>query len=349
MATKKTEKSGRGRPRTGSLYETKAGWCARVTVQIDGVNVQKRYVLGTADRAAAKAKLRKLLKEKAPPTKEAAAAALTIADFCEQWLARREAQNVSSVDYERRYMERIWLPRIGSLSFDRVSVADIQEILDAAILGKLMPAPRKGRKTAPKPYGRQSVIHIRNTIVGLFRSAERNELCTRNVAALTETPPEPDNDQLHKVRATITDAELAQLLACPIVDAEIKMVVLVSRTVGGLRSGDVNAMDWTQFSPGFETLSFVRRKTKKKRPAQEIHAVPEVVRPFVAGVARAVRFSSDWPCFPRAKGPPSGAHQDGIEHFVCRTASGRVDPRWHHPPRAAPRDGNHDADGLPFS
>jgi len=293
-----------GRQREGRLYYVKSGWRAQLTVTLDGVSVRKSFDLETHDRAAAKVKVRRLLQQSLP-TSEQAAAPITIGDFGEQWLARREAQKIAAVGYERRYFERIWRPKLGALPFARVSVADVQEVLDAAIAGKIMPEQRLGQKAKPKPYGRQSVVHIRATLVGLFKAAERNELVNRNVAALSEVPAERE-DGFHKARAVLTDAEIAAFLSHPKVDAELKVLVLLSRTIGGLRAGDLNALDWTQFSPGFETCSFVRRKTKKKRPTQEVHAVPDAVRPFVAEWHARLGSPEFGPVFPVRKGKRAG-------------------------------------------
>jgi hypothetical protein len=68
---------------------------------------------------------------------------------------------------------------------------------------------------------------------------------------------------------------ITQLVTHPRVDGEIKRLVILSRTVAGLRAGDLNALDWTAFSPGYTTCTFVRRKTRKKRPCPETHEVPE--------------------------------------------------------------------------
>ncbi|HEX4341331.1 MAG TPA: hypothetical protein VH062_35730 [Polyangiaceae bacterium] len=54
------------RKRTGSLYWTKSGRRARLTIDVDGEAIQKSFDLETTDRAAAKAKLRRLLKQSAP-------------------------------------------------------------------------------------------------------------------------------------------------------------------------------------------------------------------------------------------------------------------------------------------
>src|SRR5882724_2631662 len=105
------------RNRTGSLYWTKSGWRARLTIDVDGVSVQKSFDLETTDRAAAKAKLRRLLKHTAPEPEEAAAR-VTVAEYAEQWLARREALNIAATDYERRFLERVWLPAIGTMPLE---------------------------------------------------------------------------------------------------------------------------------------------------------------------------------------------------------------------------------------
>ena len=46
-----------GRPRKGSLYWTKSGWRARLTIDVDGVAVQKSFNLETHDKQAARVKL----------------------------------------------------------------------------------------------------------------------------------------------------------------------------------------------------------------------------------------------------------------------------------------------------
>src|SRR5687768_15952169 len=62
MTTQKISRKGiGGRKRRGSLYLAKSGWRARVTVDLDGVSVQKSYDLETQDKSAARIKLRRLV------------------------------------------------------------------------------------------------------------------------------------------------------------------------------------------------------------------------------------------------------------------------------------------------
>ena len=267
----------KGPARKGSLYWTKSGWRARIRVEVDGVVVQKSYDLETTDKQAARAKLKRLVKMNAPPTPEQAAAPVTVADYSERWLERREALGIAAAGYERRYLERVWLPAIGALPLAKVGKAEIQDVLDDAATGKIRPKPRK-EGDAPEHYSRQSVTHMRATIVRLLQAAWKDELVAENKAARTDVP---DIEESGKARAVLTDAEIGQLVAHPKADAEIKLLVLLSRTVGGLRAGDLNALDWTAFGPGYSTLTLVRRKTRKKRPAPVTLVVPAVVRPYL--------------------------------------------------------------------
>jgi len=116
----------------------------------------------------------------------------------------------------------------------------------------------------------------------------------------------PEIEETKKARAVLTDAELGALVSHPDVDAEIKLVVLLSRTIGGLRAGDLNGMDWTAFSPDFETCSFVRRKTRKKNPLPQTLEVPAPVRAFVAAWWERQGRPVAGPVFPVRKGKRAG-------------------------------------------
>jgi hypothetical protein len=47
----------------------------------------------------------------------------------------------------------------------------------------------------------------------------------------------PEIEESKKPRAVLTDAELGALVAHPDVDAELKLLVLLSWTIGGMRTG----------------------------------------------------------------------------------------------------------------
>lgn len=295
---------GGGRKRTGSIEWKKKGAVARVTVDVDGVAVQKRFDLETKDPQAAKLKLKRLVNEGPAATPEAAAAPVKIADFGEKWLTNRETgpRKKECATYERRFFELVWKPELGDRTFDSVLVEEIEEVLDKMADGKIMPPPRRPGHV-PDPYGYQSIKHAKDTLARIWKGAMRARLAVRNDPQLAEMP---DIERETKARAILTDAEAVQLLEHPAVDAEIKVLFLLSRTVGGLRSGDLNSLDWQAFSPGFQVCTFVRRKTRKKIHLPEHHVVPEAVRAFLDVWHERHGRPASGPVFPVRRGPRAG-------------------------------------------
>jgi hypothetical protein len=176
-----------GRPRKGSLYWTKSGWRARLTVDVDGVPVQRSFDLETRDKQAANIKLRRLAREHAAPLPAQAAAPLTVAEYAERWLERRDALGIAAASYERRYFDRVWKPAIGHLPLGEVTKSQVQEVLDRTAMGEILPLPRS-EDDKPERYSRQSIAHMRATIVRLFETAWKDELISENKAAKTDVP-----------------------------------------------------------------------------------------------------------------------------------------------------------------
>ncbi len=84
------------------------------------------------------------------------------------------------------------------------------------------------------------------------------------------------------------------------------MLLLLSRTVGGMRTGDLHAITWEAFGPDFATLRVPRRKTRKRgKPWQELD-VPEAVRPFVHAWWEASGSPVTGPVFPARQGKRAG-------------------------------------------
>jgi hypothetical protein len=75
-------------------------------------------------------------------------------------------------------------------------------------------------------------VHIRAVAFRLFDSAWRDELIAENPVARVSVP---DIEQVSKARAILTDEEIRTLVTHPDVDGEIRLLVLLSRTVAGPR------------------------------------------------------------------------------------------------------------------
>lgn len=300
---------GRGRPRTGTKpFMTGKGYAFRATFTVEGEAVKRTVHLETFDLAVANIRRRKALEADAPPDAAKGERASTLAEFGDEWIKKREARNIAMAPYERGLWEHVWRPGLGKREIKSLRKPDFQTILDDCAAGRIKPKPRKNRKAKPKPYGHQSLVHLRAVMVRMLGDAQRDELIDVNRAELT-TIPEVERDG--RPRAVLTDDEIAALVACKDVDGEIKLLVLLSRTVGGMRAGDLNALDWEAFGPGFATLTFVRSKTRKKRPLPETHAVPKGVIGWVKAWHEHHESPERGPVFPVRKGPRAGEQKAG--------------------------------------
>src|ERR1700761_1441194 len=79
--------------------------------------------------------------------------------------------------------------------------------------------------------------------------------CTDSSAALEEELIDhnpvtavrvPKMREVRKERAILTDDEFAKFIGCADVDLELRMLSLVARCEGGMRTGDLNRWDWMQ-------------------------------------------------------------------------------------------------------
>lgn len=284
------------RKATGQLIWRKSGWYARFWTVVDGVEIRVCRPLGTENKAVARRKLAKLLADRNLPSAEQTKAVETVDAFAEPWLKDREARAIRSAEYERKYYERIWRPAFGQKAMGAVTAAEVRAVLHDLAAGRIL-------SMRDKQYSRQSISHIRAAAFRLFQAAWRDEVIPENRVARVEMP---EMEEEKKPRAVLTDAELGTLLAHPEVDAEVKMLVLLSRTIGGMRAGDLNALDWSAFGPEFATCTFTRRKTKKKKPAKVGLEVPLDVRPFIAAWWKIQGSPVVGPVFPVRRGPRAG-------------------------------------------
>ena len=298
-----------GRKPTGTLIPTKEGLAARVPIivgYVEGKPVREKrwFKLGTDNKALARAKLARLIAEAEAgnvPAADDAARPETVAEYAERWNKSRTARGVRCAHYEKSVFESVWKPAIGDRQLAAVTAAEIRAVLEDVAAGLLM--WKRNARSEPQRYSRASIVHMRATIFRLFQAAWKDELVAENRVARVEVP---ELEEEKKARAVLTDQEIGQLVAHPDVDAEIKLLVVLSRTIGGLRAGDLNALDWASFGPDFATCTFVRRKTRKKRPMPQTLEVPAVVRPFIAAWWERHERPSSGPVFPVRKGKRAG-------------------------------------------
>jgi integrase len=300
------------RPRTGSLEPRRGIWHARVTTNAkgpDGKALRDWISLGTADYATAERKLARFLAEQAKGrTPEAAAVAASQPDTIAAYFdAIGDRLSAGDRDNIRANV----LPLLGTVALVDVKPVHVKSVRDAVL------ARNARRHDGSREGGRQKVLDhkVRRGTVGkvlgalrrLLAAAVEDEILEQNPASDVRLPKQRGADrEIVKPRAILTDDEIAAFLASEAVDLELKMLSLVARCEGGMRTGDLHAWDWTHLDlPGFASCTIPRGKTA----APEVLDVPEMLRPFLRAWWERAGSPIAGPVFPVRKGKRAGEHK----------------------------------------
>lgn len=256
------------RKRTGSLYWTKSGWRARLTVDVDGVSVQKSFDLKTHDRAAAKAKLRRLLRENAPT--------VTAAEAKRHDTFKEAAERIvgdSTIRSKKSREERLKLhvySAIGGKTIDTIVAGDIRAIL---------------KQMADDGSSKQTCVHVRNDVSAVLGELWRLDELPENVCQKVQIPPSAKVDT--RERAVLSDDELVTYLGWQHPREKRRDAVLerqtmacVSRMFGGIRWGDIRALRWEAFETEHGRFSYGWAPRKKTARPQAL-IVPDMLRPIL--------------------------------------------------------------------
>jgi integrase len=299
------------RARSGTLLRPGMNgyWRGRVTVEQtgdDGATVTTRpvYSLGTADKQRAKRELAKLVADlKSGKNLDAARErtdAASVAAYAPEWLLKREAQAVMSVRDERRNLEHHVLPDIGHLSLGDVGPPHISAILDKMAL-KPRVRPPSNPSQARSTYSEQSVKHVRGAMFRMFEAARLDGRITHNPAAGV---PLPRMKEVKKPRVILTDDEFARYIAHAPADLELRMLSVVARCEGGMRTGDLNRWDWTDIDR--VTFAHCTIPRVKANLPQTLAVPPSLVPHLRAWWMRAGRPESG-AVFPSRRGKRAGS------------------------------------------
>jgi integrase len=287
------------RARTGTLVPPAADgiWRARVTKQHpDGSISRPLYSLGTTDKSLARRKLARLvaLVESGAgvlDAAEATGAPERVKDYAEAWLKKREAEGVGMALRERRNLDRYVLEAIGYLPVCDIRPPHVRGILDDALARGLR---------------RNSLAHIRGVMHRLFRAALEDEIVEHNPVAAVRTPK---TREVRKERAILTDDEFTRFVGCPEVDLELRMLSLVARCEGGMRTGDLNQWDWTMIDRAHFAECFIPRA--KTRTPQRL-AIPDVLSPFLRAWWERAGKPESGPVFPARRGKRAGEFRSAL-------------------------------------
>jgi integrase len=176
-------------------------------------------------------------------------------------------------------------PEIGRMSLSQIGASDGRGVLEACVKKGL----RKG-----------TITHVRGVMYRVLKSAWRDDLVPSNVI---EKVAMPKLREAKKERAILTDEEIARYLACPDVDLELRLMSLVARVEGGMRTGDVNRWDWAMIDLVHLAECIVpRAKTNKPQHL----AIPDVLAPMLRQRWEDRGRPRTGPVFPVRRGPRAG-------------------------------------------
>jgi integrase len=275
------------RQRTGQLVLRNGIWHARITVTRNGAAVRDWYTLDTPDRATAERRKDKLLKEiaagRAPDEAATAAEAPDTVTSYFASLGKRLAEG------DMANLRLHVVPHIGTLALDEVKPAHVKAIRDKRI------AAGDRRGTQHKVLG---------AMRRMFAAAVEDEIIESNPAAEIRLPKlRGDDREIIKPRCILTDDEITRFLACELVDLELRMLSIVARCEGGMRTSDLHAWVWPMIDlQGFATCTIPRSKTAKPT----VLDVPEVLRPFLRDWWERAGRPSSGPVFPVRVGARAG-------------------------------------------
>ncbi len=283
------------RAKTGTLVAPGIDglWRARVTkTHANGTRTRPLYSLGTTDKALAKRKLAKLVSlleaGRDPLEIEGTAnGAERVKEYAEAWLAKRQAQGVASVSDERGWLTRHVFEAVGKLPVERRSA-----------LARSRHPRRRPRAWPPAQLARSHPGRAASALAGC---AGGDELTDHNPVAAVRVPK---TREVRKERAILTDEEFTRFVACPSVDLELRMLALVARCEGGMRSGDLKRWDWAQIDRvHFAECTVPRAKTGT--PPRRL-GIPDLLAPFLRAWWERAGTPESGPVFPGRRGKRAG-------------------------------------------
>jgi site-specific recombinase XerC len=258
--------------RTGTLVWRKSGWFVRLTIDVDGEAIRQWVDLNSTNEAVARRKKARLAQQSTSSSEavapdEVARAFETYAEAATRIRAQRRKEGVRDVKSEEIRDHLYLVPAIGKRDIRDIRAGDINAILEqAADAGK----------------SHRTLTHIRSAANTVFDALWRDEVIAENPIAKVRVPKRARDK---RERAVLTDAELAMYVAWQHPDEQHRKAVLqrqvmsiMSRTFGGVRAGDLHALEWTALD--IEAFAFGWAPRKKTARPQKLE-IPAVLRPFI--------------------------------------------------------------------
>ncbi len=293
-----------GRPRKGHLEQRGKYWWCQLTVTVDGESVRRWFNLHTESKPAARRKMARMIAEFAagatmPALAESAKRGETFGEATKRCNDARVADGVSSAKDElarlKRYAKDIWNTEVTA-----VTTGIVNTVLDST-------------KAAGK--SKQTVQHVKQDLANVFAMLKREGVLTSNPCVEAELPKFPK--KVRKVRSVLTDEELVRYLGWvhpeehwQLSALERQVMACVARMFGGLRTGDLHALDWSSLDTagGRFELGWAPRKKTGTPQALEI---PAMLRPILRDWWERTGKKAKGPVFPTRRGEHAGKAAKG--------------------------------------
>jgi integrase len=208
----------RGRPR-GTLVWTGAGYSARFS---GGPLIP----LHTDDKRIAKAHLARLAAgDTARPD---ASGVETFRQAAERVVAVQIAKDVPSAPARISRLRRWAFPELGDMLVTAIRPGHVSTVLEhVADLGR----------------SATTLAHMRGDMIYVFGRLLKEEAITRNPARgeLVDTPPGVQDE---RQRTILRDDEFATFVDAPTTPPMLRMMAIIARAFGGMRTSDLRAWDW---------------------------------------------------------------------------------------------------------
>jgi integrase len=224
----------------GQLLFVRKSYSLRYWVVIDGIRVRKCVSLHTDVRQVAEARAARLLSGADPST---ASAPETFERAARRVVAR---QGIVTAGERLSRLERYAFPSFGALTVTALRPAHIRGALETAVRAGL---------------SRTTVTHLRDDVSTILDALWRDELVAENWALRVTVPAEARTDG--RPRVLLTDPEFQLFQESPVVPEELKLMGLVARVLGGMRTSELHAWDWRHVDlEGWLTAEVPRPKTR---------------------------------------------------------------------------------------
>jgi integrase len=295
-----------GRPRKGHLEQRGRFWWCQLTITVDGESVRRWFNLETESKPAARRKMARLVAEHAGGGVSVAAVAEqakrgeTFGEACKRCHDARTADGVKSAKDELARLKR-FAADIFEVEATAVTTGQVNTVLDAT-------------KAAGK--SKQTVQHVKQDLANVFAMLKREGAISVNPMGEAELPKFAK--KVRKVRSVLTDDELVRYLGWvhpeehwQTAALERQVMACVARMFGGLRTGDLHALDWSSLDTGEEGRFAIGWAPRKKTGTPQALEIPQMLRPILRDWWERTGKKAKGPVFPTRRGKHAGKAAKG--------------------------------------